>query len=95
MNSARDQLQAIALQVQALRDGLAATDAFVESTQNATQLRAELPTAFATVLDNLTDRLQASALFTEESCSFSRTDLIDSLQLWLEKAEKRLTASGL
>ena len=95
MNSARNQLQAIALQVQALRDGHTATDAFVESTQNAAQLRAELPTAFATVLDNLTDRLQASALFTEESCSFSRTDLIDSLQLWLEKAEKRLTASGL
>jgi hypothetical protein len=45
-----------------------------------------LPDKFGTVLDNLLDRIEASALFSEESCSFSQKDLFDSLQLWADKA---------
>jgi len=95
MSLAREQLQDIAEELRGLRHGNVTTDALIASAQNAEQLRALLPDAFSTVLDNLTDRLQASALFTEESCSFSRTDLIDSLQLWVDKARERLTAAGL
>jgi len=95
MSLARKQLQDIAEELRGLRHGNVAIDALIASAQNAEQLRALLPDAFSTVLDNLTDRLQASALFTEESCSFSRTDLIDSLQLWVDKARERLTAAGL
>lgn len=95
MSLAREQLQDIAEELRGLRHGNIAIDALIASAQNAEQLRALLPDAFSTVLDNLTDRLQASALFTEESCSFSRTDLIDSLQLWVDKARERLTAAGL
>ncbi|MBM3362605.1 MAG: hypothetical protein ACKOCZ_00210 [Betaproteobacteria bacterium] len=95
MSLAREQLQDIAEELRGLRHGNVAIDALIASAQNAEQLRALLPDAFSTVLDNLTDRLQASALFTEESCSFSRTDLIDSLQLWVDKARERLTAAGL
>jgi hypothetical protein len=47
-----------------------------------------LPEKFSVVLGNLLDRLESSALFSEESCSFSQKDLLDSLQMWLEKAQQ-------
>ncbi len=47
-----------------------------------------LPEKFGVVLGNLLDRLESSALFSEESCSFSQKDLLDSLQMWLEKAQQ-------
>jgi hypothetical protein len=50
-----------------------------------------LPEKFGTVLGNLLDRIEASALFSEESCSFSQKDLLDSLQLWADKAKAQLT----
>ncbi len=90
MNKERLQLEGIALQVQRLSEGQGSIEALLAQTQTANELRQQLPPAFSTVLDNLTDRLQASALFTEESCSFSRQDLIDSLRLWLDKARERI-----
>jgi hypothetical protein len=36
------------------------------------------------------DRMESSALFTEESCSFSQTELIDSLSIWMDKAQRLL-----
>ena len=55
-----------------------------------TALPLPLPPRFGEVLGGLLDRLEASALFSEESCSFSQKDLIDSLRMWLDKAEARL-----
>ena len=52
-----------------------------------------LPEKFGIVLGDLLDRLEASALFSEESCSFSQKDLLDSLQLWADKAGARLSTS--
>ena len=52
-----------------------------------------LPDKFGTVLDNLLDRIEASALFSEESCSFSQKDLFDSLQLWADKARAQCLKS--
>lgn len=49
-------------------------------------LLAALPPRYGEVLLNLIDRLESSALFTEESCSFSRKDLLDHLQTWVDKA---------
>ena len=49
-----------------------------------------LPPRFGEVLGGLLDRMEASALFSEESCSFSQKDLIDSLRMWLDKAQARL-----
>ncbi len=40
----------------------------------------------------LLNRLESSALFSDESCSFSRHDLLDSVQLWLDKAGQTLQA---
>jgi hypothetical protein len=45
------------------------------------------------VLQELSNRLESSALFSEESCSFSQADLLGSLQLWLDKAEGKLAAA--
>ncbi|MCO5111865.1 MAG: hypothetical protein M9929_13660 [Burkholderiaceae bacterium] len=50
-------------------------------------LLAALPTRYSDVLLDLLDRLESSALFTEESCSFSRSGLLDSLQVWADKAQ--------
>jgi len=52
-----------------------------------------LPPAFGRVLADLLDRIESSALFGGESCSFSETDLDAALRQWLEKAEARLLNS--
>lgn len=46
-----------------------------------------LPPRYAAVLDKLLAPLEASAMFSEESCSFSRSDLADTLGQWLDHAE--------
>jgi hypothetical protein len=58
-----------------------------------TELLAALPPRFGEVLHGLLDRLESSALFDGESCSFSQYDLHAHLRGWLEQAERRL-ASG-
>ena len=53
-------------------------------------LLAALPPRYGEVLLNLIDRLESSALFTEESCSFSQTDLHTHLHGWIAKARAQL-----
>ena len=60
--------------------------------QQATLLTA-LPPRYSEVLLNLLDRLESSALFSEESCSFSQKDLVANLTMWVEKAQATLSAS--
>lgn len=57
-------------------------------------LLAALPPRYGDVLLGLLDRLEAGALFTEESCSFSHQALVDSLQLWVDKAGKALASAA-
>jgi len=94
MSPAQQQLEELALQVRSLREDRSSIDALMKQTLACDDLRGQLPAAFSTVLDNLVDRLQASALYTEESCSFSSQDLRESLQLWLDKARARLDRSS-
>jgi hypothetical protein len=56
-------------------------------------LPAALPPKFGEVLAELTDRMESSALFDDESCSFSQSDLLAALEVWAQKAQERL-ASG-
>lgn len=49
-----------------------------------------LPAHFTEVFHSLLDRLESSALFAEESCSFSHADLLASLQMWVDKASAKL-----
>jgi hypothetical protein len=74
----------------ALRRGTVSPAAFSRHARAQTDLLAALPPRYAEVLHGLLDRLESSALFAEESCSFSQQDLLDSLQLWLDKAAQQL-----
>ena len=84
-------------QLQTLQDALAqlrgetlGAALFAELAQAQQGLLAALPERFQEVLMQLLNRLESSALFTEESCSFSRHDLLDSVQSWLDKAGQTL-----
>ena len=59
----------------------------------ANTLLQTLPPRYGEVLLNLLDRLESSALFTEESCSFSQKDLVANLQAWADKAQAQLDKS--
>ena len=73
-----------------LRQGRSDVSAFSASARSQQALMDALPQRYTTVLHDLLDRLESSALFSEESCSFSRKDLIESLQMWLDKARQQL-----
>ena len=46
-----------------------------------------LPDRYLDVLERLLNQLESSALFSEESCSFSRTDMVAALVEWLARAQ--------
>lgn len=77
-------------ELDALRRGAVSPAAFSRHARAQTELLAALPPRYAEVLHSLLDRLESSALFAEESCSFSQSDLMDNLQLWLDKATRQL-----
>lgn len=56
--------------------------------QSAQDHMPPLPTRYMQVLEHLLIQLESAALFTEESCSFSRTDMVASLRQWLTKAQQ-------
>lgn len=87
-------------QLQQLRSGLEQlAQAQITASTLGQQARAAqallqtLPPRYAEVLLNLLDRLESSALFTEESCSFSQKDLLANLQMWADKAQGQLSSS--
>lgn len=90
MHSLHSQLAALGGALQQLRSDTLGVPAFSHLAQNQTGLLAALPPKFATVLQQLLDRLESAALFSEESCSFSQKELLDSLQQWLDHAQRQL-----
>ena len=84
------QLDALQNAVQQLRDdGIRVSD-FAQLAARQQSLAAALPARFSEVLSQLVNRLESAALFTEESCSFSQKELLDSLQLWIDKSRQQL-----
>jgi hypothetical protein len=75
-----------------LRRNALSDRAFIQAARSQEALFQALPPKFEQVWLGLVDRLESSALFAEESCSFSQTDLLDNLALVLDKAEATLTA---
>ena len=73
-----------------LRTGAIDTRAYLALARATAPLLAALPPRYAEVWHTLLDRLESAALFTEESCSFSPSDLWANLALWLDKAEGQL-----
>lgn len=86
MSNAALQLHALDTSLVALQRGNVRPAAFSAEARAQTALLAALPPRYATVLHDLLDRLESSALFSEESCSFSQKDLLDSLRMWVDKA---------
>ena len=84
------QWQALSKALDQMRSGQCTTHDLTARAADAADLRAALPERFETVLGDLLDRLSASALFGDESCSFSQKDLLDGLQSWLAHARLRL-----
>ena len=77
-----------------LRNGTLSVSAFSATARAQDNLLHALPPAFGPVWHQLLDRLESSALFSEESCSFSHGELLDSLSLWLDKAALRLAPAA-
>lgn len=75
------------------RQGSLSASALGDLARGQKALRAALPPRYGEVLLSLLDRLEASALFTEESCSFSRSSLLDHLQAWVDKAGSVLASA--
>jgi hypothetical protein len=84
------QLDAINTALQQLRSDTLGVAAFSQLAAQQQSLAAALPERFNDVLSQLLNGLESSALFTEESCSFSQKELLDSLQLWVDKAQLQL-----
>ena len=76
----------------ALAQGQLSATALSDTARAQTELLAALPPRYTEVLLGLLDRLESSALFSEESCSFSQKDLVANLTMWVEKAQGTLTA---
>lgn len=90
MTTASTELDILSQGLLALRAGhLRVADWSAQARGQQTLLDA-LPPRYGEVLLGLLDRLESSALFAEESCSFSQVDLFDSLQMWLDKARAQL-----
>ena len=89
-DTARYELQSFKQFLQQLQDGSLSPHGFSDSARSQEALLAALPARYSEVLLGLLDRLEAGALFTEESCSFSHKDLHDNLAIWADKAEQQL-----
>ena len=88
--TASAQLATLAQALQAFERGDHTAATLSTLARQQTTLLAALPPRYGEVLLNLLDRLESSALFSEESCSFSQKDLLASLQMWVVKARALL-----
>lgn len=83
-------LQALRTAFERLRNGELNAHAFAAQASTFSALFAALPPRFQDVWQDLMTRLESGALFDAESCSFSQSDLHESLRLWLDKAGERI-----
>lgn len=88
--NALTELDDLTRSLDAVRAGQLGSAAFCRAARGHDVLLRALPPRYGEVLFGLLDRLESSALFTEESCSFSQRDLLDSLVLWRDKAHAQL-----
>lgn len=66
------------------------TTALVHAFRAEKDLLRDLPAVFEGALDSILERLESTAMFAGESCSFSQSDLLAALSIWLEKARSYL-----
>jgi len=83
-----DRLSALPVTLQAFACGdLSVTDLTRVWRDAAETHQPTLPQRYVDVLERLLSQVESSALFNEESCSFSRADIIAALADWLRKAQ--------
>ncbi|APW42112.1 hypothetical protein [Rhodoferax saidenbachensis] len=92
--TAQTQLDAVQTALEQLRSGALTPHALSDLARSQNVLLDALAPRYAEVLLGLLDRLESSALFSEESCSFSQQGLLDNLQVWVDKARGQLVASA-
>ena len=90
---AQTQLDALQGALGQLRSGALTPHTLSDLARAQTTLLDTLPPRYGEVLLGLMDRLESSALFSEESCSFSQQGLLDNLQVWVDKARGQLQTS--
>lgn len=90
VNTALFELHALQQALQQLSAGKITASELSAQARATPHLLARLPPRYGQVLQDLLDRLEASALFTEESCSFSQSELLTHLQGWADKAQEML-----
>lgn len=93
MATANDQLTTVQDALARFSEGTLSASSLSDLSRGQHSLLAALPPRYAEVLHGLLDRLESSALFSEESCSFSQKDLVANLQMWVEKARGVLGAA--
>ncbi|GAB2740429.1 hypothetical protein GCM10027019_20160 [Melaminivora jejuensis] len=91
---ARTQLDNLRADLQQLAGQRISNHAFSAAARAQGELLQSLPPRYGEVLLGLLDRLEAGAMFTEESCSFSHSALVDALTQWASKAEAALQAQA-
>ena len=82
-------LQAMQQDLEAARNGRLDLSGLAKRLR-AAEVPSALPQQYSDVLGQITDSIEASALFSGESCSFSEGDLLNALQAWLDKAQAKL-----
>ena len=86
------ELQAFEDAVLRWQDGAITASALGDQARASQALWTALPERYGPVLLQLLDRLESSASFTEESCSFSQSDLQTHVRQWIAKARTQLGA---
>lgn len=92
--STQDSLLLLEHSLASLRRQQMAIPEFCRTWRAQSTLLEQLPPRYAAVLEDLLGRMEAGSPFTEESCSFSQTDLQDGLSTWLDKARQTLAAQA-
>ncbi|MBP7485073.1 MAG: hypothetical protein KA781_07185 [Aquabacterium sp.] len=82
-----DTLSALAPTLTAFTAGQLSLTALAQQWRQAAQAhQPALPARYLEVLERVLSQLESSALFTEESCSFSQGDMVAALGDWLQRA---------
>lgn len=82
-----DTLSALAPTLTAFTAGQLSLPALAQQWRQAAQAhQPALPARYLEVLERVLSQLESSALFTEESCSFSQGDMVAALGDWLQRA---------
>jgi hypothetical protein len=89
--TALEQLNTIKTKLVQFQAGEIRTTELTDAARASLALTSSLPPQFGEVLNNILDRLESSALFTEESCSFSQTGLLENLEVWIQKAQLQIS----